>query len=327
MSVQHHGYAVGIAFYSGFLLLWALNHLSDLLFTQERDVTIVDPLGSLNNIMMLMRQSRVSPRQNTSRNTIRDPQGKNLTAALTVGKLANLLQNLKYTRVHTGEKPYCCTDCGKQKSHHCFDCGKSYLRLKSLKVHMIIHTGEKPYSCDQCGKSFTISSYLTIHQRTHTGEKPYSCAQCGMSFTQSSTLVSHQRTHTGEKPYSCDQCGKSFTKSSSLIVHQRTHTGEKPHSCDQCRKSFVTSSRLIVHQRTHTGEKPHSCDQCDKSYSDKRSHTSYQIDVCFCRRCVKKPCGCTDSVKATMHRPRKCMSNLAARDLATDLQVSVPALH
>jgi hypothetical protein len=34
-------------------------------FTQERDVTIVDPLGSLNNLMKLKRQRRVSPHQNT----------------------------------------------------------------------------------------------------------------------------------------------------------------------------------------------------------------------------------------------------------------------
>ena len=85
-------------FYSVFLLLWALNHLSDFLFTQERDVSVVDPLGVLNNLMMLKRQRRDSPPQNTSRNTRRDPQGRNLIAALTVGKVANLHQNLKYPR-------------------------------------------------------------------------------------------------------------------------------------------------------------------------------------------------------------------------------------
>jgi hypothetical protein len=45
-----------------------------LLFTQERYGTIVDPLGSLNNLMMLKRERRVSPDQNTSINTCRDPQ-------------------------------------------------------------------------------------------------------------------------------------------------------------------------------------------------------------------------------------------------------------
>jgi hypothetical protein len=55
------------------------------LFTQERYGNIVDPLGSLNNLMML-RQRRVSPDQNTSINTCRDPRGRELTASLTVGR-------------------------------------------------------------------------------------------------------------------------------------------------------------------------------------------------------------------------------------------------
>jgi hypothetical protein len=57
------------------------------LFTQERDVTIVDPLGSLNNNMMLKWQRHVSPDQNSSRDTSRNPHGGNITtAALTVVK-------------------------------------------------------------------------------------------------------------------------------------------------------------------------------------------------------------------------------------------------
>ena len=74
-----------------------------LLFTQERDVTIVDPLGSLNNLMMLRRQRRVSPDQNTSINTHRDPQGRELTAALTVGRDSHH-QALKFIREHTQER-------------------------------------------------------------------------------------------------------------------------------------------------------------------------------------------------------------------------------
>jgi hypothetical protein len=64
----------------------------------------MDPLGSFNNIMMLTRQRRVSPDQNFSRNTSRDPQERNLTAALTVGNIANLHQNLKNTGEHTQER-------------------------------------------------------------------------------------------------------------------------------------------------------------------------------------------------------------------------------
>ncbi|XP_077386115.1 uncharacterized protein LOC144023985 [Festucalex cinctus] len=197
--------------------------------------------------------------------TVRKPrnmQGEKPFSCTQCGKNFSTLGNLKtHQRIHTGERPYSCAQCGK-----------SFGQAGNLKRHQLIHTGQKPYVCAHCPKGFTKADDLRAHQRLHTGERPFACHACAKTFGQAKELKAHRLSHTGERPFCCQQCGKSFGKEAAYRNHLPVHdpgtaSGQiKPFVCLRCGKTFSNGAVLKTHEKIHSGERPFGCAQCGKSF-------------------------------------------------------------
>lgn len=79
----------------------------------------------------------------------------------------------RHVTTHSGDKSYCCVDCGNAYSSESYVLKHMRRHAGKLKIHMRIRLGTKPYHCDDCGRGFTQLGNLQLHRSVHTGERPY----------------------------------------------------------------------------------------------------------------------------------------------------------
>lgn len=222
----------------------------------------------------------------------------------------------------------------------CPFCGVGCTNAARFSIHLVMHTKERPYKCSYCGKSFKHPRYIYIHEReSHfkgkttrcrdactcqscAKEKPFKCALCPKVCRQSGSLKVHiaschggrdnrSFSRRGDENFKCEICGKGFLLQHSMEIHRKSHDyqdsvggkgfgclecGKKfkkylgfyHHSitahfpdvcgnqCKLCGKAFLVASALQNHIRAkHGEERTYDCEQCGKSFRIQASLTRH----------------------------------------------------
>jgi len=227
----------------------------------------------------------------TSASNIKEKRHRCETCSKAFGTSADLT---KHRRVHTGERPYSCGDCGAAFSQagglrthilsrhnsdgptfHCHHCGKTFPVKERLRLHLRTHTGERPYSCGLCNKTFARVGQLAQHSQTHSGARPYRCDQCPAAYSCATNLKTHLKRHLGQRDHVCHECGKTFARRDGLQKHLSClHGNLRSFHCPVCRKDL--KGHLLQHLRTHLHEKPHACPNCKARFAQRSQLTVHQ---------------------------------------------------
>lgn len=138
-----------------------------------------------------------------------------------------------------------------------------------------IHSKEKPFKCTECGKGFCQSRTLAVHRTLHLEESPHKCPVCNRSFNQRSNLKTHLLTHTDHKPYECGTCGKVFRRNCDLRRHALTHTigGDMPSDLNESGNDPPASDKILIDDENEEAELEDEFDdiQVDSPVNGRRS--------------------------------------------------------
>ncbi|XP_037532286.1 zinc finger protein 1035 [Nematolebias whitei] len=231
-------------------------------------------------------------------------------------------------------RKHCLTHISKSSSCQCPFCKKHYPDRRNLLRHMVRHSGDKPFSCTNCGKQFYRSIYLKMHSlkclpsqssrldKTNS-HKRLQCSTCPRSFTRKDRFRRHLEGHKANRLFPCERCGVFYGKpkisfhkttcgeTASLSVDDTLAAGYSkqrstkisknnqeasskksqnihkppPHStasklhrfkCPYCPQKFKYASYYLRHLVSHTGVQPYACTRCGQRFKSQALRFSHE---------------------------------------------------
>lgn len=124
--------------------------------------------------------------------------------------------------------------------HICEICGLKFSTIKKYENHKrLMHTGEKPYRCTECEKAYATSSCLSEHKRRAHTESAL-CQFCSKMFPSADALSRHFKLSHRLKNFVCEfeGCLKKFANPSLLKAHSFVHSELKKFQCKICHHSY-----------------------------------------------------------------------------------------